>query len=147
MSSNDQEIELQSEKAGRPQRRGLLRIRAQLAEIERWRAAAGRQGVKNLSGWLRSIADEQVACGSDPLAWRRDLARLARDLNSGLGNNLNQLARSASVGTIDAATTESLARLASELAALRQAIHTHLMCGRQSRRRPAARLMAAEDTP
>jgi hypothetical protein len=72
----------------------LLRVRVHEAELARWRASAGQHGVHNLSRWLRAVADQAVACGEDPVGWRRDLAVLLRSVNA-VGNNMNQIARTA----------------------------------------------------
>lgn len=128
-------------------RHRLLRIRVLPDELARWRAAAEQQGSQNLSGWLRALADQAAACGEDPRAWRRDLARLSRDLNAGLGNNLNQIARALAAEDADAATAEHLARLASELGGLRRAVTAHLRGSNPSHRRTGAKPASKGEAP
>ena len=70
-----------------------LRVRVLPQEMERWREAARESGAASLSGWLRALADQAVATGDDPRAWRAALAKLARDINAGIGTNLNQVAK------------------------------------------------------
>lgn len=106
-----------------------LRVRVLPQEMERWREAARESGAPSLSGWLRALADQAVAIGDDPRAWRADLARLARDINAGIGTNLNQVAKSVHEARRrggDSAqdrylsqAADALAAMAADLAALR----------------------------
>ncbi|MFL1461618.1 hypothetical protein ACI6QG_05410 [Roseococcus sp. DSY-14] len=106
-----------------------LRIRVLPAEMDRWRKASRESGAASLSGWLRALADQAVATGDDPKAWRADLARLARDINVGVGANLNQLTTAvydaqrrggdAAQGRRLGQMSDALAAMAADLAALR----------------------------
>lgn len=123
-----------------PERRGrLLRVRVQQSDLTRWRAAAERQGVHNLSAWLRALADQAVACGTDPAGWRHDLARMLRDLNAGVGNNLNQIARTLAPGEALDEINGPLGHLADELGLLRRDIRAHLIGRPLPRRRSRAK--------
>jgi hypothetical protein len=103
----------------------LLRVRVHEAELARWRASAGQHGVHNLSRWLRAVADQAVACGEDPVGWRRDLAALLRSVNA-VGNNINQIARTPACGgrPADAAMLEQSAEA---VTALSREIRSHLL--------------------
>lgn len=79
----------------KPERRireDRLRVRVFPEEIERWQAVASSQGMP-LSTWLRGLADESASLGRNSEDWRRDLSAFLRDLNSGIGANLNQIAK------------------------------------------------------
>ena len=121
--------------AGQGRRTRLMRVRVQQSDLARWRVAAEGQGVHNLSGWLRALADQAVACGADPLGWRHDLSRMLRDLNAGVGNNLNQIARAMAVSGALEGTDATLGQLAEELRLLRQDIRAHLIGRPPARRR------------
>ena len=79
-------------KPTRPTREDRLRVRVFPDEIERWQAIAQSHGMP-LSTWLRALADESASIGRDPDDWKRELSRFLRDLNSGVGANLNQIAK------------------------------------------------------
>lgn len=129
------------------QRRGrLLRVRVHEADLDRWREAAGRHRVNNLSRWLRAAADQAVACGDDPLGWRRDLSAMLRSLNSGVGNNLNQVARALASENGADACADALSQIADDLAGLRQEIRAHLL-GTVVPRRRKDRSVQAERVP
>lgn len=127
----------------RAPRQDRLRVRVLPDEMARWRAAAQASGCKGLSTWLRAIADEAAAAGDDPRAWRADLARVLRDLNAGVGTNLNSLARGVhearrrggdrAADARLAAAEGSLAAMAADLAAMRAAILA-LLAPRRPRR-------------
>ncbi len=76
------------------------------------------------------------------MAWRRDLAVLIRDLNSGVGNNLNQLNRTAARALTPETgerLADALALLAVELVALRGAVQAHLLRHGSPKRRGGGR--------
>ena len=79
-------------KPTRPTREDRLRVRVFPDEIERWQAIAQSHGMP-LSTWLRALADESASIGRDPDDWKRELSRFLRDLNSGVGANLNRIAK------------------------------------------------------
>ena len=78
----------------RPRRESMLRVRMGGDEHDRWQAAAEIAGHPSLSSWVRSLADEAAATGSDGRAVLATLVALRTDLARGIGNNVNQLARS-----------------------------------------------------
>jgi hypothetical protein len=125
----------QGGEAGRVGRTRILRVRVSEGELQRWRAAATRTGVKKLSRWVRASADQAAACGDDPLAWRRDLAVLLRDMNAGVGNNINQLVRRMAHSDPEGPCALALARMADDLAGLRHDVRAHLLGGVRSGRR------------
>ncbi len=125
----------------RNRRSRLLRIRVNEDDVQRWQAAAACKGVHNLSRWLRAAADQASACGDDPVAWRRDLAALLRDLNSGVGNNLNQLARRVARDDPEGLCALTLASMAEDLAGLRHDVRVHLLGGLHVGRRANRRRM------
>lgn len=125
-------------------RESRLRVRVLPEEIRRWRAAAAAQGGRSLSGWLRAVADQTAACDGDPLAWRRDLATFARDLNAGIGNNLDRLiAVTSGTRGLTIETGERLADavavIADELALLSAAVQAHLLRNGSPKRRGGCR--------
>ena len=73
-------------------REDRLHVRVVPSEMTRWRTIAKAAGLP-LSTWLRGLADEAAATGRDPTAWRKDCQHLLRTLNSGVGNDLNQLTK------------------------------------------------------
>jgi len=127
------------EQPGRRGRTRLLRVRVTEGDLQRWQAAAAGNGVSNLSRWLRGVADQAAACGDDPNAWRRELARMMRDLNAGIGNNLNQIARSVAHADPDGLCSVALARMAKEFADLRRDVRAHLLGGVRTPRRASRR--------
>lgn len=125
-------------------RENMLRVRVLSEEIRRWRAAATAQGGRSLSGWLRAVADQAAACDGDPLAWRRDLATFARDINSGIGSNLQRLvAVTSRTHRLSPEAGERLAHtlavMADELALLRAAVQAHLLRNGSPKRRGGCR--------
>lgn len=128
--------------AARTRRGRLLRVRVHEADLARWREAARRHRVNSLSRWLRAAADQAVACGDDPLGWRRDLSAMLRSLNGGVGNNLNQIARALIGGNGLDGCADALARIADDLAGLRQEIRAHLLGTGMPRRRKARSVQA-----
>ena len=117
----------------------LLRVRVHDAELARWRASAKQNRVTSLSRWLRAVADQAVACGDDPAAWRRDLAALLRSVNA-IGNNMNQIARAAACGSLPA-NAAVLEQTAGEVQALGSEIRRQLL-GRAARTARSARTKA-----
>jgi hypothetical protein len=85
-------LELFQPPARRPIREDRLRVRVFPEETERWHAIAKAHGMP-LSTWLRGLADESASIGRNPDDWKRELSRFLRDLNSGVGANLNQIAK------------------------------------------------------
>jgi len=126
------------ETGSRIRRTRLVRVRVSEDELQRWRTAAAHHGVTNLSRWLRSLADQTAACGDNPMAWRRDLSRMLRDLNSGVGNNLHQIARGLTAVDPALPSPQSLDRLAGDFAAMRSEIRAHLLGRSIPRRRVGA---------
>lgn len=130
---------------GRVLRADRLRVRVLPDELTRWRQAARDSGAASLSGWLRALADQAVATGDDPRAWRADLDKLARDLNAGVGANVNQIAKAvhearrrggdAAQNRRIAQAADALAALAADLAALRADLGAVLR-PRHGRRKP-----------
>ncbi len=123
-------------------RRDFLKFRVIPEEEQRWRAAADASG-QNLSAWLRGVADLAAAGAGavNPAEVRDALVRFRADLNRGVGNNLNQLARALngdllaekepSASACEAALTRAAEDLSTMRAALQQALG-----GLSSRRRP-----------
>ena len=73
-------------------REDRLRVRVFPEETHVWQAIARAHGMP-LSTWLRGLADESASIGRNPDDWKRELSRFLRDLNSGVGANLNQIAK------------------------------------------------------
>ena len=82
----------------RPRRECMVRVRASDDEAERWTAAANAANHPSLSSWVRSLADEAAATGSDGRRVATALVALRQDLARGIGNNINQLAHRTNAG-------------------------------------------------
>ena len=82
----------------RPRRESMLRVRMGGDEAARWQAAAEATGHPSLSSWVRALADEAAATGTDGRSVAAALAALRQDLARGIGNNLNQLAHRMNTG-------------------------------------------------
>lgn len=90
-----------------------IKLRLTPEQEASYKAAAGD---RRMSSWLRSIADDAVAVVNndvvDYAGIRRALLDIRRDLTSGIGNNLNQIAehlnagRGANNSEIDAALAD-----------------------------------------
>ncbi len=77
----------------KPWRSEIAQFRVLSSEKARLTAAAKRAGYRDLSSWSRGML--LAACDGDSLvrwdeAARDEVARLRRDLGSGVGSNLNQ---------------------------------------------------------
>ena len=82
----------------RLRRECIARIRASTHEIERWTAAAEQAGHPTLSSWMRDLADQAAATGSNGREVAGILVSLRSDLARGVGNNINQLAKHVNEG-------------------------------------------------
>jgi hypothetical protein len=104
----------------------------------RWREAAGG-GTRDLSAWIRDVADEATNHAGPRVGWRQSvdglaasLAELRGALGSGPGNTLNQVARALNTAVRagqapDAAPHErSLAEAHAEIGAIRAALNAAL---------------------
>lgn len=96
-----------------------------------WQAAAKAAGA-TLSSWVREAADAAALTGATAATLRGDLVTLRAELNRGVGNNLNQLARTLNIArkegrAIDPADhTAALKAAAADLAGLRRQMDTLL---------------------
>lgn len=96
-----------------------------------WQAAAKAAGT-TLSSWVREAVDAAALTGATAATLRGDLVTLRAELNRGVGNNLNQLARTLNIarkeGTaIDpAGHAAALKAAAADLAGLRRQMDTLL---------------------
>jgi hypothetical protein len=109
----------------RPTREDRLRVRVLPEETKRWQAIAKAHGMP-LSTWLRGLADESASIGRNPDEWKRELSRFLRDLNSGVGANLNQIAKHLNAqkkagNPVDVlACAETLKAIAQDIAVIRR---------------------------
>lgn len=105
----------------------FVKFRTTPAEESRWRIAAASSGM-SLSAWLRSLADIAAATGANPGDVRAELVALRRDLNAGIGNNINQIAHALNADRIagnPASSSEAaLRQMADDLARIRGAIES-----------------------
>jgi hypothetical protein len=126
-------------KPTRPTREDRLRVRVFPEETKRWQAIAKAHGMP-LSTWLRGLADESASIGRNPDDWKRELSRFLRDLNSGVGANLNQIAKHLNAqkkagNPVDVlACQETLNSIAVDVALMRERAET-LLCASVSRPR------------
>ena len=119
--------------ASRPRRESLLRVRMGVDEHDRWQSAAEAAGHPSLSSWVRALADEAAATGSDGRAVLAALVALRTDLARGIGNNVNQLARAVNQG--NGVTQPDLARAAHDVHAARLAVSEAILMIRPPRPR------------
>ncbi|WP_372623857.1 hypothetical protein [Falsiroseomonas sp.] len=132
MTDDQQRQKPAQTRQGKRRRERILRLRIHAADRARWRAAAERNGVHNLSAWLRAVADQATACGTDPLAWRRHLVGFQRRLNILFEGATGVLAG----GTAGLpAGPGGPAQIAAELSELRKDVRAVLL-GRRMPRRP-----------
>ena len=104
----------------RPRREGIMRVRMGDDEATRWQAAAEAARHPSLSSWVRALADEAAATGSNGRAVAAALVALRADLAQGVGNNVNQLAKAANQG--HGVSVPELAQAAREVEAARRAV-------------------------
>lgn len=110
----------------------FVRFRADPEQESRWRAAAATHGL-TFSEWVRGLADNATATGSDGRELAAALAAIRLDLARGAGNNLNQLAHVANTaGTISA---DALAEASAEITGIRRRVETALRAVRPPRPR------------
>lgn len=105
----------------------FIKFRTTPAEERRWRGAADSSGM-NLSAWLRSLADIAAATGANPADVRAELVALRRDLNAGIGNNVNQIAHAINadlkVGNPASPSEAALRQMADDLTRIRGSIES-----------------------
>jgi hypothetical protein len=89
------------------------------------------------------LADESASLGRNPEDWRRDLSAFLRDLNSGVGANLNQIAhhlnaqKKAGASADVLAFQENLRAIAVDVAVMRHQAEALLgASASKARRRP-----------